>query len=132
MEQGRTEKHINPGEFLEDISEELADLANQANASIFNPVVVVVDKNSPWVTRNNVLLSAISLHYESDYKDGFLKGCGDWNICQIAAKSSEEVAEYVLEIPADPAKVKVVMFYEAPTGLRVACAYITLTKHLLH
>ena len=118
--------------YLEQIIAELENLALYAQASVKDPVVVLVDGYSPWATATKILLSAMSIEPDSFSSDGFLKGCGDWRICHIAAKSAPTIAEHLLATPSEPSKVRVVMFYQNPNGLRIACTDLSLSEHPYH
>jgi hypothetical protein len=118
--------------YLEKITGELENLALYAKASTKDPVVVLVDGCSPWATATKFLLSAMSIEPDSFSSDGFLKGCGDWRICEIAAKSAPTIAEHLLATPPSPTKVRVVMFYQNPNGLRIACTDLSLEEHPYH
>ncbi|OGG65630.1 hypothetical protein A3I99_02665 [Candidatus Kaiserbacteria bacterium RIFCSPLOWO2_02_FULL_45_11b] len=123
---------INPKQFLEGRAAELENLALYAKASTNSPVVVLVDGNSPWATATKVLLSAMSIEPDMQSPDGFLKGCGSWDICEIAAKSAPTIAEHLLEAPKESTEVRIVMFYQTPTGLRIACTDISLAEYPYH
>lgn len=123
---------INPKQYLEGKTDELENLALYAKAYTEKPVVVLVDGSSPWATATKVLLSAMSIEPDLQSPDGFLKGCGSWDICEIAAKSAPTIAEHLLEAPTESTKVRIVMFYQTPTGLRIACTDISLAEYPYH
>ena len=111
----------NPRECIEGIFEQLEILARQANSSIFNPVVVLVDKDSPWVTKTKMIMQALSLRAEEE-EQGLLTGYANWSICEIAARSAPGIAEHILRVPSDPQKVKVV-FFLPNTGWPAHCLH---------
>lgn len=122
----------NPRQYLEGVMSELELLAAFAKACNTQPVIVLIDGSSPWATRSKLLLSAVSIQTELISGDGYLKGVGDWTICKIAAKSAPALAEFLLDPPTDPSRIKVVMFHQTETGLRIACSDFLPDEYLWH
>lgn len=123
---------INPQHYLEQSVDELGRLAIFAKACNEQPVVVLIDGRSPWATQTKKLLSEVSIQSDENIGDGFLKGCSGWEICEIAARSAPTIAEHVLATPTEPSGVRIVMFYQTSTGLRIACTDICLGEFQHH
>lgn len=117
-------KDKNPRQFLEEMIGELEVLAIFARAMHKNPVVVLIDGSSPWATGTKRLLAEIDIHPNPISSNPFLKGCGDWTVCEIAAKSAPALAQFILDPPTNPNRVKIVMFHQTTEGLRIACSDI--------
>lgn len=128
----KRKRTISPQQYLTQTAAELGRLAVFAKAYAAQPVVVLIDKRSPWVTKTKRLLAEILLHSGEHTTDGFLKGCSDWKICEIAAKSAPTIAKNVLTPPEEPSHVRIVMFYETRTGLRIACTDLHLSEYFCH
>lgn len=130
MEQISTEPQPNPRDLLEGMVNQLGEIAQFASNNIFSPVVVLVQSQSPWAVGTKLVLSNLSFcsgHYE---QDGFLIGCSDHTICEIAARSAPTIAEHLMAKPEEHSAVKIVMFYQRDDGLRIACADISIETSL--
>lgn len=130
MEQISIEPQPNPRALLEGMVNQLGEIAQFASNNIFSPVVVLVQSQSPWAVGTKLVLSNLSFcsgHYE---QDGFLIGCSDQTICEIAARSAPTIAKHLMAIPKEHSAVKIVMFYQRDDGLRIACTDISIETHL--
>lgn len=130
MEQVSTEPYLNPKDLLEGIVNQLGAIAQYASNHLFSPVVVLVESQSPWAVGTKLVLSNLSFCDGYCEQKGFLIGCSDYTICEIAARSAPTIAEHLRAEPKDHSIVKIVMFYQRADGLRIACSDISIETPL--